>query len=373
MHYDADFIIAGGGLSGLSMAYRMLPYLKARNKTLMILEQRERYVQDKHWCGWAHIKHPFEHLVEKTWSTLITSHQHKKHEHGLKNTQYRIIASKRFYDYVLDVLGKSKQVDLRLGVDITSVSSQQVQTKQQTFSCHQVMDARSHSPHQQHVGKDSLLQTFYGWRIRTAVPTFNPNQAHFMEFCADQAQGLSFLYCLPFSEVEAIVEPTYFQHTNDRYPKSHYYELMTHYLQQTFALDEFDVLEEESGALPMTIEQYHDPAIPSIGSMGGLMRPSTGYGFDAIMMHQERLLKHLAQTDTIPCLRPHRASLLWMDKIFLRVLSRHPDLAAKVFMSLFEHTPIDRIARFMSGSCHRLDPLSVIMGVPKIPFIKALL
>ena len=55
-----------------------------------------------------------------------------------------------------------------------------------------------------------LKQHFIGWFIKTSNPVFNVNCATFMDFSIPQKGNTRFMYVLPFSEREALVEYTLF-------------------------------------------------------------------------------------------------------------------------------------------------------------------
>ena len=55
-----------------------------------------------------------------------------------------------------------------------------------------------------------VLQHFRGIEIRTAEAKFDPNIAILMDFRVDQSKGMHFIYLLPYSESEALVESTIF-------------------------------------------------------------------------------------------------------------------------------------------------------------------
>ena len=57
---DFDFIIIGGGCAGLSLAYELEINNKLKNKTLAIIEPRDKYNKDKTWSFWKTFPHNFE-------------------------------------------------------------------------------------------------------------------------------------------------------------------------------------------------------------------------------------------------------------------------------------------------------------------------
>ena len=65
---DFDYIIIGGGCSGLSLAYELEKNAKLKNKSLAIIDNRENYARDKTWSFWKVNKHNFEDCVIKDWN-----------------------------------------------------------------------------------------------------------------------------------------------------------------------------------------------------------------------------------------------------------------------------------------------------------------
>ena len=62
---EFDYIIIGGGCSGLSLAYELEITNKLKKKTLAIIEPREKYQKDKTWSFWKVFDHNFEDCVKK--------------------------------------------------------------------------------------------------------------------------------------------------------------------------------------------------------------------------------------------------------------------------------------------------------------------
>ena len=65
-----------------------------------------------------------------------------------------------------------------------------------------------------------LQQHFVGWFIQTETPVFNPEQATFMDFSVAQKGNTRFMYVLPVSETEALLEYTLF--SKELLPKEEY-------------------------------------------------------------------------------------------------------------------------------------------------------
>ena len=102
-----------------------------------------------------------------------------------------------------------------------------------------------------------------------------------MDFDVPQEQGLHFMYVLPFSANEALVESTYFS------PKVHdsalYESHIQNYIKDRFGLeDNYTVVRKEGGVVPMTTKTLPNTGHSSwfrLGTPGGQVRPATGYSF----------------------------------------------------------------------------------------------
>ena len=62
---------------------------------------------------------------------------------------------------------------------------------------------------------------------------------------------------------------------------------------------------------------------------------------------------------------------LFLDKVFISVIDKYPQLAPKIFSSLASKLSGDEMAQFMSGECSKLTIFKVIFAMPKLPFIKS--
>ena len=67
---EFDYIIIGGGCSGLSLAYELEITSKLKDKTLAIVETRDKYQKDKTWSFWRVFDHNFEDCIKKSWNNF---------------------------------------------------------------------------------------------------------------------------------------------------------------------------------------------------------------------------------------------------------------------------------------------------------------
>ena len=62
-----------------------------------------------------------------------------------------------------------------------------------------------------------------------------------------------------------------------------------------------------------------------------------------------------------------------MDRIFLRVMDRHPERVPEFFLRLFQRVPPDALVRFLESEPRAADILRVMRALPSAPFLAAAL
>jgi lycopene beta-cyclase len=192
-----------------------------------------------------------------------------------------------------------------------------------------------------------------------------------MDFRCDQTRGMHFIYCLPFSDQEALIESTLF--SPGLAPADFYDAAITSYLKRICHLSAFEISRRESGVIPLGVLGRHDPGLVGIGANGGAIRPSSGYAFSFIQKQIDHAVSNAVAGKPLAVGVPHSAFELWMDRIFLAVLRRHPELAPDIFTAMAAALTGDEFARFLSGEAGVKTWAKVIMAMPKIPFLWGLM
>ena len=191
-----------------------------------------------------------------------------------------------------------------------------------------------------------------------------------MDFDVPQEQGLHFMYVLPFSANEALVESTYF---HPRYTTQTLYEShIKNYIKDRFGLDDnYTVIRKEGGVVPMTTKTLPNTGHSSwfrLGTPGGQVRPATGYSFlqvaEWIRNHKNWLSKPVAG---MPRLRP--PFLNWLDAVLLSFYIIDQKMLPRYSLVYFGAFPPMRLF-VLSGTGNLSDTLSVMWAMPVYPFVK---
>ena len=231
---------------------------------------------------------------------------------------------------------------------------------------HHVFDSRP--PQRQ---PDMMLQHFIGWEVRAAAGSFEDSTAILMDFRCDQTRGMHFIYCLPFSDCEALVESTLFSPA--LVPDTFYETAILNWLSDCANVRDFEVIRCEKGAIPLGLMARHDPALTGIGGNGGAIRPSSGYAFSFIQKQIATGIARASAGNALDFVTPHRAIDLWMDRVFLSVLRHQPHHAPQIFTALAARLSGDEFALFLSGEATMALRAKVVSAMPPWPFLRALL
>ncbi len=107
---EFDYIIIGGGCSGLSLAYELEIYDKLKDKTLAIIEPRKEYIRDKTWSFWKMFEHNFDDCIKKSWNNFSINSPNETKYIECKTTPYQTIDSGLFYQKIITKLKKNKNI-----------------------------------------------------------------------------------------------------------------------------------------------------------------------------------------------------------------------------------------------------------------------
>jgi lycopene beta-cyclase len=175
-----------------------------------------------------------------------------------------------------------------------------------------------------------LQQHFLGWFIKTKKPEFDAQTATFMDFDVSQKGNTRFMYVLPSSPTEALIEYTLF--SKELLSREEYEGALKAYLETKNIVD-YEILEEEFGRIPMTCYPFarnNTKRVHHIGSAGGWTKASTGFTFKNIGKKTKALVAHLAANKPLTAF--NRKNRFWYyDLLFLDVLAAHNSRGSTLF------------------------------------------
>lgn len=375
---QAEIAIVGGGLAGLSLACHLLDS-GVEDRKIVVLESRASYHHDRYWCSWAPPStHPFGNCIESSWRRWRVAADGRDHTQDCPGQPYHAIPSGALYREAERRLTVAGNAELRLGVGVRAVSAIEggaivELTDGARMRASRVFDSRVQP------GPDALgpglhevdwVQDFLGWRVRSDRPVFDPTTVTLMRF-EERREDIRFVYVLPFNACEALVEATAF--APERVEDAEHEASLRRHLDQIGIGGHHEVLAIERGRIPMTTRSSPvpkaDDRIVSIGTAAGLVKPSTGYAFEAVQRWSRAVARQLASGQITRYPAPRSARALAMDRMFLASMRRRPADMPRLFLRLFETVDPDALVRFLSDRGTLRDAAAVAMALPKLPML----
>ncbi|RZJ50730.1 MAG: lycopene cyclase [Flavobacterium sp.] len=371
-----DYIFTGTGLSALMTVYKMVQSGKFTDKSILVLDENSKRTNDRTWCFWDKNGTVWNSIVSKKWDFALFSNENFNRNLALKPYQYNQIRGLDFYNFVLNEISKQSNITF-LNEKVTDINELEthvyVGTEENRYTCNYLFNSIYTKAFAESQTKYPVLQQhFIGWFVKSEVEIFNPEQATFMDFSIEQKGNTRFMYVLPTSKTEALVEYTLF--SEKLLPKEEYENEIQNYLNNLGTTD-YHILEKEQGSIPMTCFPFwkrNTKRVLNIGTAGGWTKASTGYTFKNSDKKSTELVQFL-QKENFQMKEFYKKSRFWFyDLLLLDILYRHNELGSAIFSSLFKKGNPNLIFKFLDEETTLIEDFRVILKCPKIPFIKAL-
>ena len=374
MMQDNILIILGGGCAGLSLALRLasgtLPY-----KKVIILERRETYHNDRTWCFWEVDGTYLTDLAEHQWPAFKISSGTLGNTVDCSSTPYQMIKSIDFYDYAIETIRQSSDIELHLGHDIKHLHQDHkgawvIETDRGSHFGSVVIDTR---PEKLEDTMPILWQSFFGQEVSCSAKIFDESIPDLMRFLPSFDDGVAFSYILPFSETEGLLETTVFgpQRLTIEDLKARQNNLVGKITKGK----PFEIVRSEYGALPMGHFKTDGPVLSTyfnVGNTSGSLRPSTGFAFQRIQKWAEACATNIRNGSGPLHYAQDRWHIRMMDYLFLRVIREAPGSAPTLFSAIFKTVRHDRVIRFLSDRGTWRDCVAIILALPSMPFFRML-
>jgi len=370
-----DYIIAGAGAAGLSLAYR-IARSPLQPKKVLLLDVDPKESNDRTWCFWSEQPMLFDDIVCKEWADLGFWEEGRRSGGDISPATYKMIRGLDFYRKVKSALAKQPAFEWREEQVVRYEehgSGACVVTNQGEYWAPVVFNSCLLPPSPSKKEETHFLwQHFTGWWIKTEEDYFNPDKGVLMDFRTPQYGSARFFYLLPLNKREALVEYTIF--SPERLEAHHYRDALRQYLQGQWGLDSYHLQEEEGGAIPMTdrkMPAYWSPHVLNIGTMGGAVKPTTGYAFLNIQRQTRQLVAQMeAGAKLNPALHTP-ARFRFYDRLLLNILQYFGEEGKNIFCRLFRYNRIRRILRFLEEGTHIGQEARLFATLPIVTFLRA--
>lgn len=372
-----DYIIAGAGAAGLTLAYALM-VRKDTKKTVLLLDRDKKDQNDRTWCFWEKEENLFEELVYKSWTRAKFSGPGFKKSFDISPYRYKMIRGVDFYDFMKDQLSRDSRVTW-LTEEVKGISPEGiVKTVSGTYQASLVFDSRFEYQSLIKEKSNTLLQHFKGYVIETQDHCFDMEELTYMDFNVDQEGDCRFGYVLPFNTNKALVEYTIFN--KQLLDKNSYKTRLEKYI-KSIGIKHYEILEEEYGIIPMTdfpFRMRESEKIINIGINGGFAKASTGYTF----LRGQKILKKMAENliygkDPLKNLPYQKGRFRKYDATLLSVLGSNKYTGDQLFTPMFKKNGATAFFKFLDEETSLNEDLKIMSSTPLLDFgaafIKSLL
>lgn len=366
-----DYIIAGGGMAGLSLAFYLNESV-LRERKILVIDRDAKDKNDHTWCFWEKSEGAFEEIVFRRWKS-VRFHGTRDFSAllDLGGYEYKMIRAADFYKFVRRKLETNPNFTF-LQADILKIENETVKTGKGEFAAKEFVFDSSTRKTYDNPKYQNLRQHFKGWLVETEKPAFKPDEPTLFDFRVEQKGECRFAYILPFSETKALVEFTVF---SERVLEQNEYDFyLQKYIAEVLQIEKYEVLETEIGAIPMSDEPHDEqpaPKVVRIGTAGGYVKPSTGYSFQLTQRRLKRIVK-LLETNQIGNRKSQIANRKsFLDSVLLNVLLTKKHAADDVFTQLFSKNKPAQVLKFLDEDTSFAEDLAIMRSVPLASFIKA--
>jgi len=372
----AELVLVGGGLANGLIAHRILT--ENPDFPLLIIERDATLGGNHTWSFHDSDLTP----DQRAWLQPLVAQSWPRHELRFPSLRrvmeggYNSITSDRLHEVVGGVLGDRALLD----AEVDEVTPTRVRlVGGETIEARAVIDGRG-DPGGNHL--EIGYQKFVGLFVRLAAD-HGLDDPILMDATVEQRDGYRFVYTLPFSDRDLLIEDTYYSN-GPRIDR----EELSRGIQSYAATQGWPIAEvtgEESGVLPIVyggdIDAYWEAGPPGVarsGMRGAFFQPTTGYSLpDAVALADVVAANCELDGAALFQLTRERSMNHWRSTGYYRLLNRmlfcaaEPDQRYRIFERFYGLSdPL--IRRFYAGRLKWTDKVRVLTGKPPVPITRAM-
>lgn len=367
-----DYLFIGSGASATLLLMSLNRRGLLNNRKFVVLDPDEKKTNDKTYCFWAEdqedIVRSCQHLIGHRWSEVSVN---RNEPESISPLNYIQISSLSLYEEMRRQLGEhGVETQQQMVLEVRNAErGVEVTTDKCIWYAKRVFDSRPPKYLSPKENESHLLQSFVGYVVSLQKNSVSHDVIDLMDFEVDQQNNTQFVYVLPYGENKMLVELTRFGKSAIRLSDAE--PLLKEYINERFGAH--DVLDVETGCIPMSnvsTEKENIPGLVSIGGRAGAIKPSTGYAFKKMYLHAEKIGDDIQQ-GIEPKGIPSSSRFRFYDRLLLMILDRKPWHGKPIFQVLFQRNKIKEVLPFLEEKTTLPQDLRILLSLPIIPFIQA--
>jgi lycopene beta-cyclase len=368
-----DAVIAGGGLSGWSLAAHLADHGWVGRKVLIVDDPSAAATAA--WGFWSTGSGLLDGAVSRSYGQVSVYAAGEWRRLDLGRYHYHVVRRPDLIRAAQRVVGGRDGFLIRPGrVSCIREGGEGavVTVDDEPVRCRWAFDSVSGPPHDAPV--DARL-AFTGWEVRTDRPGFDPDVPTLFDFRTPQGSAARFVYVLPTANDRALVELTEFIPRSGR-PSSDADRgaALAEYLTDVVGLHGYERLRTESAVLPLRTHAVPRGAgsVLTIGATAGLVKATTGYAYQRIQRDSAAIASSLVRCGHPFDLPATAARHRLLDAVLLDVLEHNPAELERAFADLFRTVPAETVLSFLDETAGVGTDLRIMAALRARPYLRAL-
>lgn len=358
-----SIVIAGGGLSGATLAAHLAAEPSVTDD-VTVVDDGGFPLSEAGWAYWSDRPGLLGGAVSRTYDRLRVHAGGRARTLGLGRYRYHRVRGADFAAEIDRITGAHGGISFHRG-HIDGVGDGELVVDGERLEADWVFDSvagpRTPPP------VDARL-VFRGWHLRTEKPVFEPEVVTLSDFRTAQNPAASFVYVLPRSATEALVEHTSFTAPEPAAapepPRQR--AALTQYLEEIVGVDRYTVLRQESAALPLMAAPVtrRSGRTMAIGTKAGMAKASTGFAYQRIQRDSAAIVRSMrihGHPFAVPVTRPRYR---WFDGALLDLVAREPARLEQTFAALFDRGSAEPVLRFLDEASTPWQDGNLFAGLP---------
>jgi lycopene beta-cyclase len=366
-----DVAVLGAGCSGFQLLHQLSLQPDWLQKKVVLFG--DGVPQHRSWCFWSKDAHSLQHLVEKSWHKITFKGRDFSKTEDVTPYQYHYIAGERFFNYFQhEFLPKNTNI-VSLNAGVSNIrkngSGYYIKSEKEEWKSQNVFNSIPPTTAAM-PARFWLKQHFKGWFIKAEKPVFDETTVTLMDFSITQDDDTRFVYILPFSSHEALVEMTVF--SPEIYPDATYEKVLYDYMNEHFPNVNFTIESDEKGQIPMTdapFSRMGEAGEILLGTAAGMVKASTGYAFKRISRDSRHLAEDLKNGKKMRW-NTSQGRFRFYDRLLLGILSEEPLKGSIIFEALFKKVSMTTIFKFLDEETNLWEEMQIFSKLPFTPFLK---
>ncbi|HEX6345937.1 lycopene cyclase family protein [Umezawaea sp.] len=366
-------VIAGGGLSGLALAGHLA--LEPRwHGRVVVVDDGRRPLDTVAWSSWADRPGLLDAAVSSRFYRVRVHADGRTRTLPLGRYRYLVVRGTDLARVVRGLAEPLAHFDFRHGhVDevVEHAGRTGVVVDGELVEARWVFDSVLGPPDPPPV--DARL-VFRGRRVRTERPVFDPRTPTLFDFRTSQAGCAAFVYVLPFSATEALVEHTAFAPPHGPLPGVDTQRAaLADYLDDVLGAGPCAVLHEEGAVLPLSAgtASRRRGDVLTIGAPAGMIKASTGYSYQRAQRDSAAVVRSLVEHGHPFDLPGESARHRLFDAALLDVVTREPGELERAFAALFRGSSAEPALRFLDERSSFAQESRLFAAMPVGVYLKA--